>query len=134
MQRSFSRELSSLAALFDFLDEAAERYRLDQDARFASWLTAEEIFTNMVKYGGGENIISISIDVRDGRLNLGFIHPGAVPFDITRVNDVDVSQPIAERPSNGLGLHLVRQVMDDIAYEYVGGVAHVTLSKHLGGE
>ena len=49
MQRSFARELASLEALFDFLDEASERYRLDEDSRFAARLAAEELFTTMIK-------------------------------------------------------------------------------------
>jgi serine/threonine-protein kinase RsbW len=133
MQRSFSRELRSLAALFDFLDEAAEHYRLDEDSRFAARLAAEEIFTNMVKYGGGEDRVTISVDVRDRRLQLAFTHSGAVPFDVTETNDVDVSRPISERSPGGLGLFLVRRVMDDLAYEYLDGAVRVTLSKHLGG-
>jgi anti-sigma regulatory factor (Ser/Thr protein kinase) len=133
MQRSFARELGSLEALFDFLDEASERYRLDEDSRFAARLAAEELFTNMVKYGGGEGRVSFTIDVRDGRLQLVFVHAGAVPFDVTDTDDVDISQPITDRTPGGIGLFLVRRMMDDITYEYVDGVARVTLSKHLGG-
>lgn len=133
MQRSFTRELGSLAALFDFLDEASELYRLDEDSRFAARLAAEEIFTNMVKYGGGEGRVSISIEVRDRRLHLVFIHPGAVPFDVTDTDDVDVTKSINDRTPGGIGLFLVRRMMDDIAYEYADGVARVTMTKHLGG-
>lgn len=133
MQRSFARELASLSALFDFVDEAAERYGLDEDSRFAVRLAAEEIFTNMIKYGGGEARISISVEVRDHRLQLAFVHPGAVPFDVTDSDDVDVSQPITERRPGGIGLFLVRRMMDDVAYEYSDGVARVTLTKYLGG-
>ena len=133
MQRSFARELGSLAALFDFLDEASERYRLDEDSRFAARLAAEEIFTNMVKYGGGEARVSITIEVRDHRLQLAFVHPGAVPFDVTDTDDVDVSKPITDRRPGGIGLFLVRRMMDDVTYEYADGVARVTLSKHMGG-
>jgi serine/threonine-protein kinase RsbW len=133
MQRSFARELASLAALFDFVDEAAARFHLDEDTRFAARLAAEEIFTNMIKYGGGEARISISVDVRDHRMYLAFIHPGAVPFDVTDSEDVDVSKPITDRRPGGIGLFLVRRMMDDVAYEYADGVARVTLTKHLGG-
>jgi serine/threonine-protein kinase RsbW len=133
MQSSFTRELKTLAPLFDFVDEAAERYRLDEDSRFAARLAAEEIFTNMVKYGGGEDRISITVEVRDHRLRLVFVHAGAVPFDVTESNDIDVTKPIAERTPGGIGLYLVRRVMDDVTYEYSDGVARVTLTKHLGG-
>lgn len=133
MQRSFARELGSLEALFDFVDEASERYRLDEDSRFAARLAAEEIFTNMVKYGGGESRVSIAIEVRDRRLQLVFVHAGAVLFDVTDTDDVDVNQPLRHRTPGGIGLFLVRRMMDDIAYEHVDGVARVTVTRHLGG-
>lgn len=133
MQRSFARELGSLEALFEFLDEASERYRLDEDSHFAARLAAEEIFTNMVKYGGGEGRVAISVDVRDRRLVMAFVHPGAVQFDVTDSEDVDISKPIRERAPGGIGLFLVRQMMDDISYEHADGVARVTLTRHLGG-
>lgn len=133
MQRSFSRELSSLEALFDFMDEAATRYRMDEDTKFASRLAAEEIFTNMVKYGGGEGTVSLSVDVRDRRLHMEFVHPGAVHFDVTASRDVDVDQPITNRAPGGIGLFLVRRLMDDLSYEYAQGVARVTLTRQLGG-
>ena len=133
MQRSFARDFGALEALFTFLDEAYERYQIDEDARFAARLAAEEIFTNMIKYGGGEARVSVGVDVRDGRLQLAFVHPGAVPFDVTDTEDVDISKPITDRAPGGIGLFLVRRMMDDVAYEYADGVARVTLSRHLGG-
>jgi anti-sigma regulatory factor (Ser/Thr protein kinase) len=133
MQRSFSRELGSLESLFEFMDEAAQRYRLDEDTRFAARLAAEEIFTNMVKYGGGEGSVSISVDVRARRLHIEFVHPGAIPFDVTAGGDVDVNQPIKSRSPGGIGLYLVRRVMDDVTYEHDDGVARVTLTRQLGG-
>ena len=119
--------------MFTFLDEASSRYMLDEDSRFAARLAAEEIFTNMVKYGGGEERVAFSIEVRDRRLHLAFVHPGAVQFDVTEGEDVDVNQPLADRAPGGIGLFLVRRMMDDITYEYSDGVARVTLTKHLGG-
>jgi anti-sigma regulatory factor (Ser/Thr protein kinase) len=134
MQRSFARELGSLEALFGFIDEASERYRLDDDSLFAARLAAEEIFTNMVKYGGGEERVTIGVEVRDRRLQIAFVHAGAVPFDVTDTADVDVTRSIRERKPGGIGLYLVRRMMDDIAYEYTDGVARVTLTRHLGGD
>jgi serine/threonine-protein kinase RsbW len=133
MQRSFSRELNSLGFLFDFVDEAATRYRLGEDTWFAARLVSEEIFTNMVKYGGGESTVSMSVDVRDERLHIAFVHPGAVAFDVTEAGEVDIDQPIELRKPGGMGLYLVRRFMDEVAYEHADGAARVTLTKHLGG-
>jgi anti-sigma regulatory factor (Ser/Thr protein kinase) len=52
---------------------------------------------------------------------------------VTDTPDVDVSKPITDRTPGGIGLFLVRRMMDDVAYEYAEGVARVTLTKHMGG-
>ena len=41
------------------------------------------------------------------------------PFDITRAPDVDIDAPIEEREPGGLGLHLIRRMVDSVEYEYV---------------
>jgi anti-sigma regulatory factor (Ser/Thr protein kinase) len=133
MRRSFKRELSSLDALFEFTNEAAARYRLDEDAAYAMNLAVEEIFTNMIKYGGGGGDVSIGVEVRSGRLLIEIVHPGARPFDFTRAVAVDTTRPLGDRDPGGIGLHLVRSVMDDVAYAHEDGAARITMRKRLGG-
>lgn len=134
MERSFRRELSSLEPLFEFTGELARRHGLDDDTAFAMNLAVEEIFTNMVKYGGGGDTVAIGVDVHGGDLVIEFVHPGAVPFDVTTAGEVEVESPLTRRAPGGIGLHLVRTVMDGVSYAHENGGAHVTLTKHLGGD
>lgn len=53
------------------------------------------------------------------------------PFDITKIKEVDVDQHLEERKVGGLGIHLVKQMMDDIHYEYKDRMSRITLIKHL---
>jgi anti-sigma regulatory factor (Ser/Thr protein kinase) len=39
-------------------------------------------------------------------------------FDVTRAPDVDTSKPIEQREPGGLGLHLIRRMVDSMEYEY----------------
>ena len=43
---------------------------------------------------------------------------GVEPFDVTRAPDVDISLPIDRREPGGLGLHLLRRVVDSVEYAY----------------
>lgn len=133
MQRSFKRNLGSLEPLFDFIGEFAARERLTEDAVFALNLAVEELFTNMVKYGGGSDEVSIDLSVCNGDLVILLDHAGADEFDPTESADVDTAQPLSERTPGGIGLHLVRRVMDSVTYEHRDGAAHLRLTKHLGG-
>ena len=40
------------------------------------------------------------------------------PFDVTKREDVDVSAPLSERSVGGLGIHLVKKIVDKIEYQY----------------
>ena len=133
MEKTFERDFRALGEIFEFTGRFAAAHRIEESLGYSIDLICEELFTNMVKYGGGEGRVSISIEVRDHRLHLAFIHPGAVPFDVTDTDDVDVSKSIDDRVPGGIGLFLVRRMMDDVAYEYSDGVARVTMTKHLGG-
>jgi anti-sigma regulatory factor (Ser/Thr protein kinase) len=95
-------------------------------------LAVEELFTNMVKYGGGEDAVSVALAVRGDDLVIELIHPGAAPFDPTATEPVDPTRPLDERVPGGVGLHLVRSMMDRVAYQHRNGEARVTLTKHLG--
>jgi anti-sigma regulatory factor (Ser/Thr protein kinase) len=132
MLRTFKRDLSSLEPLFEFTADFAGTHRLDEDTVFAMNLAVEEMFTNMVKYGGGDDEVSVALGVHGGDLVIELVHPGAAPFDPLSARPVDPSRPLEERTPGGVGLHLVRSVMDDIAYEHRNGDARVKLTKHLG--
>jgi serine/threonine-protein kinase RsbW len=40
------------------------------------------------------------------------------PFDVSRAPEVDVNLPIEQRRPGGLGLHLIRKLVDSLEYEY----------------
>ena len=132
MLRSFKRDLTSLEPLFAFTGEFAQAHGLNEPVVFAMNLAVEELFTNMVKYGGGDDVVSVGLEVRGGDLVIELVHPGASAFDPTAARPVDPKRPLAEREPGGVGLHLVRSMMDTIAYEHRNGDARITVTKHLG--
>lgn len=132
MLRSFKRDLTSLEPLFKFTGDFAKTHRLEDATVFAMNLAVEELFTNMVKYGGGDDTVSVAIDVRDGDLVIELVHTGAAAFDASAARPLDPKRSLEEREPGGMGLHLVRSVMDKVAFEHRDGDARVTLTKHLG--
>jgi serine/threonine-protein kinase RsbW len=53
------------------------------------------------------------------------------PFDIRAVPDVDVNRDLSDRKPGGLGIHLLKRMVDDIGYEYVDGKSTTTFFKAL---
>ncbi len=102
-------------------------------ARYAVELALEEIFTNMVKYNeSGRGAIRVGIDRRENEIVVTLVDSDAPRFDpFTEAPETDVSASLAERTPGGLGIHLVRKMMDRIEYSHTNRTATVTLYKRV---
>ncbi len=130
----FKREIDALPRIFEFTGAFAGQRALDDSIVFAMNLAVEELFTNIVKYGAGhDKEVGIELDVRDGYLVIEVVDEDAEPFDITAAEKVDVNKRLDEREAGGLGIHLIRSMMDYIKYEYSDRTARITLKKRLEG-
>jgi anti-sigma regulatory factor (Ser/Thr protein kinase) len=131
MERSFKRDLSSLADVFAFVEECLSTVNVDAASQYSVALSAEELFTNMVKYNPmGTKDISIAIATYPRAVKITMIDQGALPFDVTKQKELDIA-PLEERKVGGLGLHLVRSLMDSITYTFDDGRSTITCTKNL---
>ena len=119
VRRGFARKITSLDEIFRFLGEFADGHEIDERAALTMNLVVEELFTNMVRHnrGGGDEIV-IGLDRADGRLCLELVDTDVEPFDPDSVGAVPVNAGIDERRPGGLGIHLVRSLVDDLQYDY----------------
>jgi anti-sigma regulatory factor (Ser/Thr protein kinase) len=133
MRKSFDRDVAALEEIFHFTDEFASAEQLGKSASFAMNLAIEELFTNIVKYAADNgNDISIDLNVAGEDLIIKISDFDVEEFDVTDVAKVDVDGPLKDRGIGGIGLHLVRNMVDKITYEYRDRTARITLVKHLG--
>ena len=130
-EQDFEKEFGSLAAVFAHLDTALADAKLDDQGRFALELAVEELFTNMVKYGSGRGRISVRVAAEPGSVRVDLVDPDTEPFDPTSFPAVDTTRPIEERKRGGLGLHLIRSMMDGFEYDYRGREMTVSVTKYL---
>ena len=73
----------------------------------------------MVKYGkASEAEVCLTLVRIPGGVEATLIDHDTEPFDITQVPDADVDLPIEQREPGGLGIHLVRRMVDSLEYEY----------------
>ena len=59
------------------------------------------------------------------------VSDSGIPFDPTKQKEEDTSLSAEDREIGGLGIHLVRQLMDEIRYERVEGKNILTLVKKV---
>jgi len=132
MEQSFGRNLDSLAELFAFLKGAAQNYELDERTTFTVNMAVEELFTNMIKYGsGGDAAIEVGLDREGDQLVVRLVDTDSEPFDLNALETVDTSAPLSERRPGGLGIHLVKCLMDEVNYEYKNRITRIRLVKNL---
>ena len=134
MRKNFERTLSSLEEVFLFLDEFATNNDLDAVTLSNIRLVVEEMFSNIIKYGiRSQKKISIDISITGSELLLQLIDKNGQPFDPTQSAAYDTQQSLEERPIGKLGLHLVKNLTNDIKYEYKKGQTVLTIKKVLKG-
>ena len=115
----FARRIDAVGAVFDFVGGEFARHGIDPSLRRPVELALEELFTNMVKYGrGGGAEVQLSLSPIPGGVEAILVDEGVEPFDPTAAPEVDVLRPLSERQPGGLGIHLVKQLVDSIGYEY----------------
>jgi anti-sigma regulatory factor (Ser/Thr protein kinase) len=132
MERKFKKSIGSLEEVFTFVDESISALEVDASVAYAITLAIEEFFTNMVKYSSeASNDVSISLSREGKQLMVTMVDDGVGPFDVTRANDVDTSLPLEERKVGGLGIHLVRNMLDSVTYDYTDRQSRITFIKKL---
>jgi serine/threonine-protein kinase RsbW len=131
-QRSFRREVGCLDEIFDFISDFIEGHELESKVEFAVNFVVEELFTNMVKYntGKGEDI-DIRIDKQGSEIHLELVDHDVDPFDPSQLPDVDTTKSADERVPGGLGIHLVKSIVDRITYSYDQRTMKVMVVKSL---
>jgi len=81
-------------------------------------LVTEEVVCNALDYGrveGRGQEISVGIGIRDGLITLEF-RDDCIPHNPLQHPDPDLDADITERPIGGLGVHLIRQLAEDVSY------------------
>ena len=129
----FKRSLDSLSEISEFLKDFVAAQDIGPEHLESVTLATEELFTNMLKYGGGKGEIPIALERTDRELSVSLTDFDVEEFDITKVPEVRVDRPLAEREPGGLGIHLVKKMMDRIEYNYVDRRGTTTFFKKLDG-
>ena len=131
-ERAFAKEIASLDGVFDFLEEWFVLEMIGKRESLAITLVVEELFTNLVKYNRtSHNPVIVSLE-RDGHIvNLELVDRDVDRFDPAALPEIDVDAPLAQRAPGGLGLHLVRAIVDRITFDYHERVMRIQVVKKL---
>jgi serine/threonine-protein kinase RsbW len=129
-EKSFGRSIGALDAVFEFIGDYTTEFAVPPEVALALQLAVEEIFTNLIKYDSqADPAITIRLSVDESRAVAVVVNTGGTNFDMTRANRSD--QPFDPAGGGGLGLLLVRKMVDEFSYDYINGTGIITIGKSL---
>ena len=121
-------EITQLPA---FVEDAVKASQLPPEVADSLNLALEEAVVNVINYAYPEGTSGeVIIDAATTDIALTFtITDSGKPFDPTARQEVDINASVEDRPVGGLGIHLVRQIMDNVRYERRGEKNVLILTK-----
>ena len=120
--------------VIEFVAEELARHDCPPRALYQIEVAIEEIMVNIVSYAGltADDGVEIRCEVLEDplRVVVQFLD-GGVPFDPLAAGDPDTSPEALMEREGGLGIFMVKQMMDDVSYAYEDGKNTLTILKHL---
>ena len=126
-------DVQEVPQLATFVEEVCESHGVDMMTTMQMNLALEEAVVNVMSYAypeGTKGYVDISALSESDCLTF-VISDSGKPFDPTTKGEVDTTLPAEERSIGGLGIHLVKQLMDSVQYEYKDGHNVLTLKKRI---
>lgn len=118
-----------LYELLENIETDLERAGCPPEKRTMVAICAEEIFVNIASYAYGEEtgVALIEEEIGKGHITLCFRDRGQ-PYNPLEREDPDTSLSAQEREIGGLGVFMVKNMMDTVAYEYTDGWNRLTMT------
>ena len=125
--------LSELDTLCQHLEDFGKKIGLSKKMIFEINLALDELFTNIISYGFNdedEHSIKITISPQKDELCL-CIEDDGVPFNPVDFEITDVACSVENCKIGGLGIHIIRKLMDEICYQRCDDRNMLTLKKKI---
>lgn len=125
--------LESWEQVYNFLNENLDSMDCSEKVKTQVLIAAEEIYVNIARYaykeGGGTAAVEISREEDTGEITIVFTDSGVCYNPLER-SDPDITLSADEREIGGLGIYMVRKMMDEVTYQYKDGNNILTIKKN----
>ena len=125
--------IQQIPQLADFVETIAAEKHLDHSLTLSLNLALEEAVTNVIMYAypeGTDGLEDIEAIIHENSLSF-IISDSGRAFDPTAEPDADTTLNAEERQVGGLGIYLVRSIMDSVNYERSGGKNILSMTKNI---
>jgi serine/threonine-protein kinase RsbW len=132
MDRDFSHTLldgkAGFPALLDAIEADLTAAGAPESAIAPVLIAVDEVISNVLNHGGAGPSVTVLMKVGDGRVAVQIVDDG-VAFNPIAQPAPDTGLPMEDRAIGGLGIHLVRKLMDAVDYDRRAGHNHLRFSK-----
>lgn len=113
----FAAQLGNLQAMIDFIRAKAAANGFIGERIDRIQLACEEVLVNVINYAypGKNGDLEIAIESVEKGLKITVADSG-IPFDPLSLPMPDINAPMEERRIGGLGIYLMRKIMDEVTY------------------
>ena len=134
MRRSLQASLMELPGLVEEAEATLADAGVPMDIGLQFIIAFDEIFTNLASHGQAEAGKDVSADIVlqlfEDRVQATITDDGP-PFDMTAVSDPDIAADLDTREFGGLGLFIVKNIMDEVIHDRLGNRNRLLLIKRL---
>jgi serine/threonine-protein kinase RsbW len=131
---AFDANFDNLDEIRDFVGEAAKQVGFSDKEIYSIQLAADEASSNIIEhaYAGKKGKIEIDCILLERGLKI-VMHDRGKSFDPSSVPEPNVKADLSERKIGGLGMYLMRKLMDEVTYEASPEKGNtLTMVKHVG--
>ena len=133
LRMMFHNDIKQVSQLEGWLETVSRELECPESLIPSLNLALEEAVTNVILYAYPKGIYGpVELDaLREGNSLKFVLSDSGKPFDPTARPDADVNASLEDRQIGGLGIHLVRSIMDAVSYEYRDGRNILTMTKNI---
>lgn len=124
--------IENIVTVTTYVNRALESMGVDRRKCTQIDIALDELLSNVCHYAYGEEVGKMRITVEesaDADAVRIVIEDKGIPFDPLAREDPDVTLSLDERSIGGLGIFMVKKIMDDVTYEHVDGRNVITVHK-----
>ena len=126
---SVNPTMETVSQVAAFVEEQLEAFAVPAKLSTKLMVAVDEVYSNIVRYSGASEA-QVRIMKEADTLRLVFRDNGK-PYNPLDAEEPDVTASAEDRAIGGLGIFMVRKMMDAVDYEYAGGMNKVTLTANL---
>lgn len=121
-----------LSEVRDFVSSHAAEFGFDEKEVADIRLAVDEAYTNIIKHAyknDKQKVVDIELGCNGSELWISLLDTGDA-FDLRNYSKPDIRQRIKNKKRGGVGVYLIKELMDDVQYSTEGSVNEIRMTKN----